>query len=355
MGASASVSVVAIPTQDPDDPSNVRFRTIVLATGGEGSPLGGPGAGGQSRFLPPLASVSSPTGAVIRGGPESPPGGAGMGGFGPDDDDDALDPGGRGGGSDALLRALSLSTAPSPPSGAPRSRMFGLDGFRDRERERRRHLAARRSMTDSTWGGMPVNLILFIPQSPSFVPKGLSESAVNDLRDNHCSIVGPTGLLESGVPASELDDCVICHDSYEPGQKLVHLPKCSHQFHWDCLTPWLERCDTCPLCRGVIHEDPSPPPPAASAPALPSADASSPTMRFVFPSPPSRQSSSGSILSSALPRIGGGGPRAHGSPARGPFRSPASQSHPATSAALLELLMSPSSRIRNAEDDEHNF
>lgn len=46
--------------------------------------------------------------------------------------------------------------------------------------------------------------------------------------------------------------CVICHDSYSPGQSMRTLT-CSHSYHSECIDKWLSIHRTCPECR---HEYP---------------------------------------------------------------------------------------------------
>ena len=43
-------------------------------------------------------------------------------------------------------------------------------------------------------------------------------------------------------------ECAICFAEYVPGSYQLSLP-CGHAFHSRCLTRWLARSDTCPLCR----------------------------------------------------------------------------------------------------------
>lgn len=53
--------------------------------------------------------------------------------------------------------------------------------------------------------------------------------------------------------SDELPECSVCLLEIEEEDKSSRLP-CSHQFHNDCITRWMEQSRTCPLCRdGVNH------------------------------------------------------------------------------------------------------
>ncbi|ODV88527.1 hypothetical protein CANCADRAFT_3166 [Tortispora caseinolytica NRRL Y-17796] len=45
--------------------------------------------------------------------------------------------------------------------------------------------------------------------------------------------------------------CPICQDSYSPSTTIVTLP-CRHDFDEECITTWLSRSTTCPVCRTDI-------------------------------------------------------------------------------------------------------
>jgi hypothetical protein len=61
--------------------------------------------------------------------------------------------------------------------------------------------------------------------------------------------------------------CIICRDDMVSSEALKKLG-CGHVFHLSCLQSWLERQQTCPICRSDIFETrPSPTPATAAAEA----------------------------------------------------------------------------------------
>lgn len=47
--------------------------------------------------------------------------------------------------------------------------------------------------------------------------------------------------------------CSVCCDDFAAGNTLIFMP-CQHAFHEGCLTAWLARQPTCPLCRSELPE-----------------------------------------------------------------------------------------------------
>ncbi|KAL4022172.1 hypothetical protein IC575_015897 [Cucumis melo] len=48
--------------------------------------------------------------------------------------------------------------------------------------------------------------------------------------------------------------CAICKEDFAVDEKIQELP-CKHAFHQDCLKPWLESNNSCPICRYELPTD----------------------------------------------------------------------------------------------------
>lgn len=59
-----------------------------------------------------------------------------------------------------------------------------------------------------------------------------------------------TGHVEHTNLKMEKASCVICRESYAPGDTLLRLP-CFHEFHGECIRDYLETAHgpLCPICR----------------------------------------------------------------------------------------------------------
>ncbi|MQL81871.1 hypothetical protein Taro_014349 [Colocasia esculenta] len=66
------------------------------------------------------------------------------------------------------------------------------------------------------------------------------------------------GLLEIKITqellASDDAQCAVCKDSFEVGTEAKQMP-CKHIYHKDCILPWLELHNSCPVCRYELPTD----------------------------------------------------------------------------------------------------
>ena len=66
--------------------------------------------------------------------------------------------------------------------------------------------------------------------------------------------VNTCSATERGAGAGEEPvACSVCQEEFPPRGKAQKMP-CGHLFHPDCLVEWLQKHNTCPLCR---HQLPS--------------------------------------------------------------------------------------------------
>ncbi|CAA3008609.1 E3 ubiquitin- ligase RING1-like [Olea europaea subsp. europaea] len=72
-----------------------------------------------------------------------------------------------------------------------------------------------------------------------------SKSAVDGLPDIKISVE----LL--GTDSSQ---CAVCKDSFELNEEAKQMP-CKHIYHKDCIFPWLEMHNSCPVCRYELPTD----------------------------------------------------------------------------------------------------
>ncbi|KAI3991507.1 hypothetical protein MKX01_006809 [Papaver californicum] len=80
-----------------------------------------------------------------------------------------------------------------------------------------------------------------------------SDTLVEQLRKKIPSI--PFSSLINGDTRSELHDCTVCLNRFQPDSEVNHL-SCGHFFHKDCLEKWLDYWNiTCPLCRTPLLSD----------------------------------------------------------------------------------------------------
>lgn len=88
-------------------------------------------------------------------------------------------------------------------------------------------------------------------RAPQHIRKPLSRTALNNLAISHYK--APAGAAAAAATdceaqSEEADACPICFCEYAEGQALITLP-CKHFFHRECISRWLKRDATCPMCK----------------------------------------------------------------------------------------------------------
>nr|XP_012221571.1 PREDICTED: E3 ubiquitin-protein ligase RNF181 [Linepithema humile] len=61
-------------------------------------------------------------------------------------------------------------------------------------------------------------------------------------------------LPEIKIDSNETKQCPVCLKEFQTGDKAKSMP-CGHTFHQECILPWLEKTNSCPLCRYELPTD----------------------------------------------------------------------------------------------------
>ncbi|KAK8944245.1 E3 ubiquitin-protein ligase RING1 [Platanthera zijinensis] len=93
------------------------------------------------------------------------------------------------------------------------------------------------------------------------------EHLIQQLFENDPNRYGPPPAAKSAVEALPVikisqdtvvgdveSQCAVCKDSFEIGAEALQLP-CKHIYHKDCILPWLELHNSCPVCRYELPTD----------------------------------------------------------------------------------------------------
>jgi len=61
-------------------------------------------------------------------------------------------------------------------------------------------------------------------------------------------------ILDDKVRLSNIPMCFLCNSPWDYGDSIVRLP-CKHQFHRKCISQWLTKAVSCPLCKMSVLQD----------------------------------------------------------------------------------------------------
>ncbi|KAE8691452.1 E3 ubiquitin-protein ligase RING1 [Hibiscus syriacus] len=98
-----------------------------------------------------------------------------------------------------------------------------------------------------------------------FIGPGL-EQLIQQLAENDPNRYGTPPASKSAIEAlptvkiaknnlnSEFNQCAVCMDEFEEWTEAKQMP-CKHRYHKDCILPWLEMHNSCPVCRHELPTD----------------------------------------------------------------------------------------------------
>ncbi|KAI9087975.1 hypothetical protein K1719_030305 [Acacia pycnantha] len=64
----------------------------------------------------------------------------------------------------------------------------------------------------------------------------------------------PTIKISEELLTSDSSQCAVCKDTFELAEEVKQMP-CKHIYHSDCIFPWLELHNSCPVCRFELPTD----------------------------------------------------------------------------------------------------
>lgn len=94
---------------------------------------------------------------------------------------------------------------------------------------------------------------------PQHVRKPLSRTARNSLAVSQyklpkgTAVAAAAATIDCEAQSEDADSCPICFCEYSEGQSVITLP-CKHFFHKECISRWLKRDATCPMCKHDLQE-----------------------------------------------------------------------------------------------------
>jgi hypothetical protein len=93
--------------------------------------------------------------------------------------------------------------------------------------------------------GQPEDRVEVGPREPEKEAKGNGKE-VQNLKTQGMEEEGPGGMEDPEDPEAPV--CCVCQEGYDVGDVVTTLP-CGHEYHQPCVSQWLLRQQTCPMCR----------------------------------------------------------------------------------------------------------
>ncbi|KAL8460090.1 hypothetical protein ACS0TY_031852 [Phlomoides rotata] len=89
-----------------------------------------------------------------------------------------------------------------------------------------------------------------------FIGPGVEEFFEHFTRDNQRAPPPVSRSSINALPSIKISKkhiradstCAVCKERFELGSQVMKLP-CKHLYHSDCIVPWLEQRNSCPVCR----------------------------------------------------------------------------------------------------------
>ena len=80
---------------------------------------------------------------------------------------------------------------------------------------------------------------------------------IEEINQNNRININQNNINQSKLKIIKLkssENCSICFEDIILEENLYQIP-CRHNFHIKCINEWLEKKDTCPLCRSNLFEN----------------------------------------------------------------------------------------------------
>ncbi|KAI4382826.1 hypothetical protein MLD38_008738 [Melastoma candidum] len=98
------------------------------------------------------------------------------------------------------------------------------------------------SMTEEEINALPIHKYKVTGNHSSAVVPLASSSMLNEKKQDNGTGNGSMKSFEDALT------CTVCLEQVSAGELIRSLP-CLHQFHADCIDPWLRQQGTCPVCK----------------------------------------------------------------------------------------------------------